>query len=436
MLTIPLSPREGRGEAATPLCALCILCGNPANAMLMPAAATCAATPHLWRSYEDYRVAMLGCRSRGTSAARAYNAHPRIEVVGLCDLIQERLDTLGDELGVSARFTDLDKMIRQAQPDLVAIPTGTEFHYPLAMRVLEHGVNIEVEKPMCTDLAEADEVLAKAKAQGVRVAVHHQGRVGGSMRAMARAYAAGRIGKLRYIYASDKGYYGGYGLMNIGVHLLNYVIKFAGHCRSLTATALTAGHLITPEDVIPSANGMGTIAGENITATLQHDDNVTSNLLLHRFPTVDSTPPASSSSAPRPADVAQSLDLVAPDAALSPRRAARQLAGPGGRGPRPLRPPRPGRAGRLLVCRGVGPGAGRRPRSRSQRHRRPARHGDYDGRVRIRRLRPARPPPADPARPSPRPLAARARLGRSRPMPRPYADWLAAEDRRLGRTTA
>ena len=238
---------------------------------------------------KTYRVAMLGCRSRGTSAARAYHAHPRIEVVGLCDLIQERLDTLGDELGVSARFSDLDEMIRQTQPDLVAIPTGTEFHYPLAMRVLEHGVNIEVEKPMCTDLAEADEVLAKAKAQGVRVAVHHQGRVGGSMRAMARAYAAGRIGKLRYIYASDKGYYGGYGLMNIGVHLLNYVIKLAGHCRSLTATALTAGHLITPDDVIPSANGMGTIAGENITATLQHDDNVTSNLLLHRFPTVDST---------------------------------------------------------------------------------------------------------------------------------------------------
>ena len=58
---------------------------------------------------KTYRVAMLGCRSRGTSAARAYNAHPRIEVVGLCDLVQERLDTLGDELGVSARFSDLDR---------------------------------------------------------------------------------------------------------------------------------------------------------------------------------------------------------------------------------------------------------------------------------------------------------------------------------------
>ena len=236
-----------------------------------------------------YRVAMLGCRSRGTSAARAYHAHPRIDVVGLCDLVQERLDTLGDELGVSARFTDLDAMIQQTQPDLVAIPTGTEFHYPLAMRVLEHGVHIEVEKPLCTDLAEADEVLAKAQKKGVRVAVHHQGRVGGAMRTMARAYGEGRIGQLRYLTASDKGYYGGYGLMNIGVHLLNYLIKLAGHCRSLSATAVTAGHLITPEDVVPSPSGMGTIAGEHITTTLQFDQNVTGSLLLHRFPIVDST---------------------------------------------------------------------------------------------------------------------------------------------------
>ena len=75
---------------------------------------------------KTYRVAILGCRGRGTAASHAYHAHPRTEVVALCDLVQERLDTLGDELGVAARFTDLDEMIVQTQPDLVAIPTGTE----------------------------------------------------------------------------------------------------------------------------------------------------------------------------------------------------------------------------------------------------------------------------------------------------------------------
>ena len=111
---------------------------------------------------KKYRVAILGCRSRGTSAARVYHAHPRTEVVALCDLLEDRLNSLGDELGLKARFTDLDEMIRQTEPKIVAIPTAPALHAPLALRVLEHGVNIEVEKPMGMDLIETDAVMSKA----------------------------------------------------------------------------------------------------------------------------------------------------------------------------------------------------------------------------------------------------------------------------------
>ena len=60
-------------------------------------------------------------------------------VVGLCDLLEDRLNSLGDELDLKARFADLDEMIRQTEPDLVAIPTAPALHAPLALRVLEHG---------------------------------------------------------------------------------------------------------------------------------------------------------------------------------------------------------------------------------------------------------------------------------------------------------
>ena len=238
---------------------------------------------------KTYRVAILGCRSRGTAAAKGYHAHPRTEVVGLCDLIKDRADTLGDLLGVSARFTDLDEMIAQTKPDIVVIPTGTEFHYQLCMRVLEYGVNIDVEKPMCVDLEQADAVMAKAGEKGVRIAVHHQGRVGSAMRSVEKAVQEGRIGEIRYIYGSGKGYYAGYGLMNIGTHTINDIINFTGHCRSVVAVGLTDGHCITPNDVVPSPNGMGTIACEYLTAALQFDSNVTATLLQHRFGTVDAT---------------------------------------------------------------------------------------------------------------------------------------------------
>lgn len=238
---------------------------------------------------KTYRVAILGCRGRGTAAARAYHQHPRTEVVGLCDLVPELLATLGDELGVAARYDDLDRMIEQQAPDIVAIPTGTEFHYELAMRVLEHGVHIDIEKPLCTTLADADAVLAKATQQGVRVAVHHQGRVGGAIKAVKAAIASGKIGDLCYLQGSGKGYYGGYGLMNIATHMLNSMLGVAGAVRSVQAMVLTDGRPITPQDVVPSPSGMGYIAGEHVTAALDFVSGITASLLQHRFAKMDST---------------------------------------------------------------------------------------------------------------------------------------------------
>ena len=237
---------------------------------------------------KTYRVAVLGCRGRGTAAARAYHQHPRTEIVGLCDLLPERLEALGEELGVAARYADLDEMLSQEAPDIVAIPTGTEFHYGLAMRVLEYGCHIDVEKPLCTALDEADRVIAKAHEQGARIAVHHQGRVGAPMRALRRALQEGRIGRLRFIQGSGKGYYGGYGLMNIGTHTVNNMLGLAGPCRSVTAQILTDGRRVDTADALQAANGMGLVVGEHISALFEFD-GATGALLQHRFPQVDST---------------------------------------------------------------------------------------------------------------------------------------------------
>jgi predicted dehydrogenase len=236
-----------------------------------------------------YRVAILGCRGRGTAAGRAYHAHPRCEVVGLCDLVPERVHALGNELDVAARFTDLDEMIRRTQPDIVTISTATELHYELGVRVLEYGVHIDIEKPLCATLEQADEVLALSRKKGVRIAVHHQGRCSPSMRSVMETLTEGRIGDLRYLVGSCKGYYGGFGLMNIGTHLVNNLIGLAGHCRSVTALALTDGCPVGPEDILPSPAGMGTICGERITALLHFDKNVTGTLIQHRYPVVDNT---------------------------------------------------------------------------------------------------------------------------------------------------
>src|SRR3990172_8159337 len=97
------------------------------------------------------------------------------------------------------------------------------------------------------------------------------------------------MGTERFLLGSGKGYYAGYGLMNIGTHMLNNMIGAVGHCRAVSAAVLTDGRPVTPEDVIPAAGGMGYVVGEHLTASLQFAGNLTGTLAQHRFPKVDST---------------------------------------------------------------------------------------------------------------------------------------------------
>ena len=154
------------------------------------------------------------------------------------------------------------------------------------MRALEQGVNVDVEKPMCLELSQADEMVETARANGVQVAVHHQWWIAPWARAVARSIHAGEIGELRYIFASGKGYFGGFGLMEMGTHILHHLIQLGGPCQSVVAQATRAGRPIVPEDVVPAPRGLGPIAGDMITATLQFDSAVTATLLQHRLDTV------------------------------------------------------------------------------------------------------------------------------------------------------
>ena len=119
------------------------------------------------------------------------------------------------------------------------------------------------------------------------------------MRAILAALKAGKIGKIRHMISSDKGYYGGYGVPNIGTHIVNNLIGLAGNVRRVTASSLTGGRPSTPQDAVAapdmSASSGSIVVGEHLTATLEFDGGATCTMLQHRFPQVDSarhTPPS------------------------------------------------------------------------------------------------------------------------------------------------
>ena len=213
-----------------------------------------------------YRGAILGCGGRGNSQAAAYNAHPNVSLVALCDSDESRLKAAGEKYGVKPLYTDFHAMIEQEEPDIVAIPTRTNLHCELTLAVLEYNVHVIVEKPIGVDLIEADKMVAAAERAKVQLAVHHQWSLSPHQRKAKEMINAGAIGEPVYIQSSGKGYYGGYGIMNIGTHILDQVRNFAGTPEWCFAHETINGRDITPEDIVLCPGGMGLMAAEQIVA--------------------------------------------------------------------------------------------------------------------------------------------------------------------------
>lgn len=215
---------------------------------------------------KTYRAAVVGAGPRGLAQAFAYVHHPRTELVAFCDLDDARLQAAGAGYGVSTLYRDLDEMLNRERLDLVAIATRTDFHHALALQALKHRVHVIVEKPVARTLAEADEMIATADACGVRLAVHHQERVGPLHRKLQAMVRGGAIGDVKSVFLRGKGYYGGYELMNIGTHRFNAALAILGHPTSVLAHLTTGGRETAPEDVVLAPGGMGAIAGEDVSA--------------------------------------------------------------------------------------------------------------------------------------------------------------------------
>src|SRR5579863_7590710 len=117
------------------------------------------------------RVLVVGLGNTGLSHARAYQAIDGFEIAGLCSRdIEKRADLVAEFPG-APRFSDFAKALTQLQPDAVAICTWPDTHAAYAKMALNAGCHIFIEKPLADTVAEAEDILALAKAKRRKVYV-------------------------------------------------------------------------------------------------------------------------------------------------------------------------------------------------------------------------------------------------------------------------
>jgi predicted dehydrogenase len=111
------------------------------------------------------RAAVVGVGYLGRFHAEKYAAHPDVELVGVVDVDGERARSVAGELGTTGA-TDHRALLGHIDCASVAVPT--QFHHAVARELLEAGVDVLVEKPLATTIAEG-RVLVDLAARGARV---------------------------------------------------------------------------------------------------------------------------------------------------------------------------------------------------------------------------------------------------------------------------
>ena len=143
------------------------------------------------------KVGLLGAGGITNSHLPAYLEHPdRVKLTAVCDLDESRAQAQAKKAGVEAVYTDLDKMLREADIDAVDNCTFHPAHAPLCIAVAEAGKHVLVEKPMAITVQECRDMIAAADKAGVTLMVAQDLRYSREAAATKRFIDDGKLGDI------------------------------------------------------------------------------------------------------------------------------------------------------------------------------------------------------------------------------------------------
>ncbi len=111
---------------------------------------------------ETIRVGVIGCGGFGLFALQQLAQVQGIELTGMAGTHREAAYRAAERFGIPD-IQDVGAMVARDDVDLVYISTPPFLHHPQAMKALEAGKHVIVEKPFALTLEQADEMLATAE---------------------------------------------------------------------------------------------------------------------------------------------------------------------------------------------------------------------------------------------------------------------------------
>lgn len=230
---------------------------------------------------KTYRVAVIGHTGKGNyghGIDTVWLKVPQCEIVAVSDPDEKGLAAAAARLKAPKTFADYRAMLDETKPDIVAIgPRWLDQHRDMCLAAAARGAHIYMEKPFCRTPAEADEIIKACEKADVKLALAHQTRYSPKLQVIRDLIDDGKLGtilELRGRGKEDKRG-GGEDLWVLGSHVMNLIHFFGGDPKWCFARVEEGGQPVGKEHVKAGNEGIGPLAGDNVTAMYGLDSGTT-----------------------------------------------------------------------------------------------------------------------------------------------------------------
>lgn len=184
----------------------------------------------------------------------------------------------------TARITgDVDELLVGGERvDLVVVAASNDAHLPLAMRCIEAGVAVVVDKPLATSVEAASQLVTFAESAGVLLSVFQNRRWDNDFLTLTRLLDDGRLGQVHRFESRFERWapqlrenswreradpiYGGGLLFDLGAHLIDQATVLFGEVTAVYAEL--------------DCRRAGSAVDDDVFVTLTHRDGVRSHLWM------------------------------------------------------------------------------------------------------------------------------------------------------------
>lgn len=194
------------------------------------------------------RVGVIGYGYWGPNLVRNFFEAPEAQVASVSDLREDRLALVASRYPTVKTTRDFRELIEDPSIDAVAIATPVSTHYDLALRALQAGKHVLVEKPLASDTDQVRHLMDIAQKRTRVLMVDHTFVYTGAVRKIRELVESGGLGEI-YYYDSVRVNLGLFQhdvnvLWDLAVHdlsIMDYVLPFRPCAVSATGLSHVPG---------------------------------------------------------------------------------------------------------------------------------------------------------------------------------------------------